>query len=266
MNDKYIKLSADMITNTSVGILKQEIEIIEVEEEVTKLIDTGELDENNEPIIEEVTEIVTNKKEKQVSPTDRRTFINSTSGREMVQKYIKNIDGTSTLFEDEILPIWGDNPTIITEEVDIEKIRIQKQAQIKQWCHNTIINGIDIDLGLTNEDGTPRGSLHYTLTEQKQTDMRDLMSIISTGASIVTWKDDSRLTHEIYSAELFTLLYQACTKFIFECRFKSDGLEELLFTYDNIEDINNLTWDTEIPENIQNKINELLIVALGEGD
>lgn len=227
-----VKITADYLNEQSVSILSQEFEV----------------DDNNETI--------------QIGLNRRRAFVNSEEGRIMCQEYIKNIDETSTVFEDVILPVWGDEPTIVPEPVDIDKLKLSKQQQIKQWCHNIITNGIDIDLGLKNEDGTNRGTLHYTLTEQKQTDMRDLMSLIAAGATEVTWRDDSRLTHEIYTAEQFTTLYQACTQFIFQCRFKSDGLEELLFTYDNEEDINNLNWDTELPEEIQNNINELLSVAL----
>lgn len=229
----YIKIKADYLNKNSVSILTQEFEI------------------NNE----------TNE-ETQIGLNHRRAFVNSEYGRIKCQEYIKNFDETSTVFEDVILPVWGDNPTIIPEPVDIDKLKQSKQQQIKNWCHNIITKGIDIDLGFKNEDGTDRGSLHYTLTEQKQTDMRDLMSLIATGAKEVTWRDDSRLTHEIYTVEQFTNLYQACTQFIFQCRFRSDGLEELLFRYDTEEDINNLNWNTELPEDIQNNINQLLSIAL----
>ena len=227
-----IKITADYLNKNSVSILTQEFE----------------LNDNNEEI--------------QVGSNRRCAFVNSEDGRIKCQEYIKNFDEASTVFEDVILPVWGDNPTIIPEPVDIDKLKQSKQQQIKNWCHNTIINGIDIDLGFKNEDDTDRGSLHYTLTEQKQTDMRDLMSLIAAGATEVTWRDDSRLTHEIYTAEQFTNLYQACTQFIFQCRFRSDGLEELLFRYDTEEDINNLNWNTELPEDIQNNINQLLSIAL----
>ena len=229
----YIKITADYLNEKSVSILTQEFEMNT---------------ETNE--------------ETQIGLNHRCAFVNSEAGRTRCQEYIKNIDETSTVFEDIILPVWGDNPTIIPEPVDIDKLKQSKQQQIKNWCHNTIINGIDIDLGFKNEDGTDRGSLHYSLTEQKQTDMRDLMSMIANGSEKVTWRDDSRVTHEIYTADQFTNLYSACTLFILQCRYRSDGLEELLFRYDNEDDINNLTWDTELPEDIQNNINELLNVAL----
>lgn len=231
-NDIYKRIIVDNITKDSVGIIHYNYYLDENENEV------------------------------KVGYNSRSLFMNSSDDREKIQLWLKNIDKTSTVFEDNILPVWGDKPTIIPEPVDIDKLKQSKQQQIKQWCHNIITNGIDIDLGFKNEDGTDRGSLHYALTEQKQTDMRDLMSLIASGATEVTWRDDSRLTHEVYTAEQFITLYQACTQFIFQCRFKSDGLEELLFTYDNEEDINNLNWDTELPEEIQNNINELLSVAL----
>ena len=168
-----IKITADYLNKNSVSILFQEFELNDNDEEI------------------------------QVGSNHRCAFVNSEDGRIKCQEYIKNFDETSTVFEDVILPVWGDEPTIVPEPVNIDKLKQSKQQQIKQWCHNIIINGIDINLGFKNEDGTDRGSLHYTLTEQKQTDMRDLISLITSGATEVTWRDDSRLTHEIYTAEQF---------------------------------------------------------------
>lgn len=161
---------------------------------------------------------------------------------------------------DAIIALWGEEPTIKKKIKTFEDIVNQKQLQIKDWCNIKIVNGIDIDLGLKGEDDKPLGTLHYSLSERKQTDMRDLMSMIAAGAPVVTWRDDSRVSHMVYTAEQFTALYRAATEFIFRCRFHSDGLEELLFSYteDQVEDVEAIEWNTELPKEIQDKIDSML--------
>lgn len=194
----------------------------------------------------------------------RGCYANSISERKILQTKLASTDLWNTV----ILPIWGDTPTVIHQEptIDIATIRSNKQTLIKQWCHDKIVEGISIDLGLTDENGNPLDELHYTLSEKNQTDMRDLVNMIAAGAARVTWRDDSRVTHMVYTAEQFMALYQAATVFILKCRFHSDGLEALLFRYtDNqIDDIQSLTWDTELPEDIQSQMDSLLAVMLGQ--
>lgn len=192
----------------------------------------------------------------------------NTEAERLIVKEILDDNNSSDLWDENILPIWGNNPTIETpiKEIDIESLRKNKQLEIKQSCHNKITEGISIDLGLTDELGNALGELHYTLSEKNQTDMRDLVNMIAAGTPQVTWRDDSRVTHMVYSAEQFMSLYQAATVFILKCRFHSDGLEALLFRYtdDQIDDIQSITWDTELPGDIQNQMDSLLAVMLGQ--
>ncbi len=212
----------------------------------------------------------------------RGCYENSARGREIIKRFFDNgeeivktvmvpnpdkgedrpeeIESTVPVTWDDILEIWGDTPTVIFPEVPFKQLVEDKQQQIKHWCEDKIISGIDIDLGLKDDHDSPLGSLHYSLTERHQMDMRDLASIIQAGATSVTWRDDSRVSHMVYTAEQFMKLYQAATAYIFNCRFRSDGLEELLFSYteNDRNKVKALTWDTELPKEIQDKINSLL--------
>ena len=194
------------------------------------------------------------------------SFSNSAAERKLVQKLLSDND-LSHLWEAVILPEWRDSP--ITPSIQpivstLSEMRINKQADIKQWCNQHIVNGISIDLGLVDGAGDPLGPLHYSLTERHQTDMRDLALMIANGATQVTWRDDSRVSHMIYTAEQFMTLYQAMSTYILQCRFRSDGLEELLFSYtdDQVDLITSLNWDTELPAEIQVKSDELLATML----
>ena len=194
-------------------------------------------------------------------------YSNNKAGRSIV-KDILNANNSYNLWDKYIIPIWGNEPKVETPkiEIDVEALRKNKQLEIKQLCHDKIVEGILIDLGLKDEEGNPLGELHYTLSEKNQADMRDLALMIEQGANIVTWRDDSRVSHMIYTAQQFMTLYNSATQYILKCRFHSDGLEELLFSYsdDQIDLISNINWDTELPDNIKDKMNDLLNVMLND--
>lgn len=202
----------------------------------------------------------------------RGCYENTESGRQKVKKIFdenevfKKVNGKfeRASLEEDIFPIWGDSATISIDQVPIEEIRSKKQQQIKNICHNKIVAGVDVDIGLQTDDGEPAGELHYSLTERKQTDMHDLAESISKGATQVTWRDESRVTHQIYTADQFMKLYNAANDHILRCRYLSDALEELLFSYsDNEEDkIKALNWDTELPTEIKERMENLISVML----
>ena len=198
----------------------------------------------------------------------RGVYSNTEPDRDILKSILESNESLD-LWESDILPVWTNTPTVELPEpplVDLDILKSTKQQEIKQMCHDKIVEGISIDLGLTDEEGNPLGTLHYTLSEKSQTDMRDLINIIATGATQVTWRDDSRVSHMIYTAQQFMMLYQASMNFILECRFHSDGLEELLFSYgeDDRALIEAITWDTELPEDIQSRMDSLLSIMIND--
>lgn len=202
----------------------------------------------------------------------RGSYENTEESRARVKKIFdenevfKNVYGkfVRASWEEDIVPIWGETATISIAQIPVEEIRSQKQQQIKDTCHTKIVAGIDINLGLQTDEGAPAGELHYSLTERKQTDMHDLAEVISKGATQVTWRDDNRVTHQIYTADQFMKLYSAANAHILKCKYLSDALEELLFSYsDNeVDKIKALNWDTELPAEIKERMETLLSVML----
>lgn len=164
----------------------------------------------------------------------------------------------------ELEKVWGPTPHGDLTVVDLETVRESVRAQIKKACHDKIVEGITVNCGLTNPDGTNRGELHYTLSEKNQQDMRDLATMIAAGSTAVTWRDDSRVAHEIYTAEQFMVLYQAGTQYILSCRFKSDALEVMLNMCTTVEEMESITWDSEIPPEIQEQMQALWDVMYPE--
>lgn len=189
---------------------------------------------------------------------DEYTFLNEPSHRDKLITLLKNLEAED-IFYDQIAPIW-DTKSVSTE-ISVSALREDKRSYIKQRCHELIVQGIDCNVGLVDSEGHSRGTLHYSLTERHQSDMRDLINMIHSGQTQVTWRDDSRVSHEIYSADQFRYLYATACDFILSCRFRSDALELLLDSYgDDRDKISELNWDTEIPKEINDQIADLLSV------
>lgn len=191
----------------------------------------------------------------------KHTFYNFSTNNNLLRQILAKHDCLE-LFDNEIKPIWD---VKMQNDRIIKTKRERKRTYIKEYCHNLIVSGIDADVGLLNDDGSPRGILHYSLTERKQEDMKDLMVMIRLGQEVVTWRDDSRVSHERYTAEQFEKLYTAAANFIFSCRFRSDALEVLLDSYgDDTDKIDSLTWETEIPSDIQSDMDSLLSLMVSD--
>lgn len=149
-----------------------------------------------------------------------------------------------------------------TEEKKTENlpnILSSKISQIKKSCESAIISGTDADV-------LGRGLLHYSLTETKQDDIKVLMQSIQNGTEGVLWHDDSRVMHEIYTAEQFTALYQILFAYIITCKITSDGLEQYIkdsAENGDIELVESITWGTTLPEYIQTQVDEQIAMMLG---
>lgn len=196
------------------------------------------------------------------------TYTNNSIGRKHLMYDLERFDANQ-LWEDKIKDVWTDDPLVPDLTVSVDEIRDRVRNNIKSWCKSAIVSGIDVDCGLTNiDDGTSRGSLHYSLTERKQIDMKDLATMISEGKESVTWRDDSRVAHEVYTATQFMKLYDAATKHILKCRFHSDALESLLDSYsnDDIDKIRSIKWEMDLPESIKNHEELLWTTMMGHNE
>jgi len=143
----------------------------------------------------------------------------------------------------------------------------EKLEQIKRWCQEAIISGINFDCG--------KGLKHYTLEDHKQEVMKDHALLIEKGAQRVIWRDSSRFMHEIYSAQEFMNLYNEAKFHRLKCQLHSDGLEEYVSSlFEEISDetgrpaneaeISAITWETKLPIEIENKIETLMTEYLSE--
>ena len=142
---------------------------------------------------------------------------------------------------------------------NLPNILSSKILEIKKSCESAIIAGTDADV-------LGRGLLHYSLTQTKQDDIKVLMSNIINGATSVLWHDDSRVMHEVYTAEQFTVLYNIVFTYIITCKITSDGLEQYATDLANAKDVDKLeaiTWETVLPDYIQTQVDEQIALMTG---
>lgn len=144
-------------------------------------------------------------------------------------------------------------------DAEIQDILSSKISEIKKSCESAIVSG-------TNADVLGRGELHYSLTSTKQDDIKVLMSNIQNGATSVLWHDDSRVMHEVYTAEQFTLLYNIVYTHIITCKITSDGLEQYatdLASTQEVDKLKAITWETTLPDYIQIQVDEQIALLIG---
>lgn len=198
----------------------------------------------------------------------RASYMNDDIGRREVERYFIEEVNLPELYE-EVMRVWGNEPTVFYESsppIPFEIIKEMKVEEIKQLCQKNIIDGITIDIGKVGKDGIPMGELHYYLDLKKQDYMKILYEAIKNGAQEVIWRDESRVSHEVYTAKEFMILFTACTTHILTCQLRSDSLEEYLKTLTDQQEISELNWNTELPESILQQEQILFVIqakALG---
>ena len=154
----------------------------------------------------------------------------------------------------------GDVPEPVTPTA--AEIKTERSAAIKAACAAAITGGFDADV-------LGRGSLHYTLTEIQQRDLQTQYAAIKGGATSALWHDNSRVTHEAYTAAQFTALFQAGYTYIISCKIHSDWLEQLAH---DLADAGKLTeaaavnWATVLPESYQTQCDAQIAEMLGGGN
>ena len=140
-----------------------------------------------------------------------------------------------------------------------DKMKAERSAVIKAACAEAITGGFDADV-------LGRGPLHYTLTEIQQ---RDLQTQYAAGATEALWHDSSRVTHEVYTAAQFTVLFQAGYAYIISCKIRSDWLEQLahdLADVDKLTEAAAVDWRTVLPEAYQAQCDAQIAAMLGGGN
>ena len=147
--------------------------------------------------------------------------------------------------EDDIIPT--DEPTAAT----LEFVRNAKIAQMSKICHDTIVNGIDVILS----DGQ---SHHFSLQIEDQIKIQALAMKAQGGEQTLFWHEDDKPC-QFYSAADILKIYAALENIqTFETTW-FNSLKMYIMSMDNIEQIDAVTYRTEIPIEYQGEVLRYLL-------
>ena len=131
-------------------------------------------------------------------------------------------------------------------------------AAMSDACNQAIVSGVDVTLS----DG---GTYHFSLSIEDQINMMNLQSMVLSGAESVPYHADGDGCR-YYSAEDFNKIAEAATawKLYHESYFNS--LREYVRSLTTNEDLGNVEYGMEIPEEYQTDVLQQLTGAGGDGN
>lgn len=146
-------------------------------------------------------------------------------------------------------------------EIAIEYTDITQEeviAAMSDACNQAIVSGVDVTLS----DG---GTYHFGLSIEDQINMMNLQSMVLSGAESVPYHADGAGCR-YYSADDFNKIAEAATawKLYHESYFNS--LREYIKSLDTNEELGNVEYGMEIPEEYQTDVLQQLTGAGGDGN
>ena len=149
-------------------------------------------------------------------------------------------------------PIVNEVPPVNEQEqATVEFVRDAKIAQMSKICHDTIVNGIDVVLS----DGE---SHHFSLEIEDQIKIQALAMKAQNGEEPLFWHEDDKPC-QFYSAKDILTIYEALENIqTFETTW-FNSLKMYIMSMDSIEQINAVTYRTEIPTEYQGEVLRYLL-------
>lgn len=144
------------------------------------------------------------------------------------------------------LPV-EDSPIVEPEkEVTIEFVRESKIAEMSAVCNNTITNGFDMVL----DDNS---SHHFSLSVQDQLNLVSLSAMIAAGKTEIPYHADDELCR-MFSVNEINAIVEMATNFKTYHITYFNSLKAYINSMNEIEEIANVTYGIDIPEEYQSDI------------
>lgn len=138
----------------------------------------------------------------------------------------------------------------------IDEFKKYKINKIKLQCKDRI------EVGFNSQCKYTEGR-HYTLKDYEQSNMQALKDMVKSGMQIVPWRDISLSICESYTAAEFLQLCNEAFLFITQTRFKSDALEVMINESNDVDYINSLSMNSELPTDKQTYIDNIINQMVG---
>ena len=180
----------------------------------------------------------------------RRICYTIQSGQEDLEKTIPYTEANMAIAQAEAFGEIAIEYTDITQDEVI--------AAMSDACNQAIVSGVDVTLS----DG---GTYHFSLGIEDQINMMNLQSMVLSGAESVPYHADGAGCR-YYSADDFNKIAEAAIawKLYHESYFNS--LREYVRSLTTNEDLGNVEYGMEIPEEYQNDVLQQLTGAGGDGN
>lgn len=151
--------------------------------------------------------------------------------------------------EQDIIP---EEPTINPdEEVTVDFVKNSKLKEISSICNKTITDGFDVKLSDEN-------IYHFSLTTQDQLNLATLSTMVQSGETKIPYHADGELC-KFYSAEDIMTIVTAATSFKTYQVTYHNTLKLYVESLNTIEEISNITYGMNIPEEYQSDVLKAII-------
>ena len=158
--------------------------------------------------------------------------------------YALENDEPAEVIIDEPISLVPDEPFVDEDaEMNLEYIREMKLKEMSATCQNVITGGFDATLS----DGN---TYHFSLTVQDQLNMLGLSVLVESGAQYIPYHADGELCRE-YPVEDFLIMTAAANAHkTFQVTYHN-SLKNYINSLDSIEDISNVYYGIDIPDEYQ---------------
>lgn len=157
---------------------------------------------------------------------------------------------TEEVISDEQEPVLDetDQANTADEEQDttLEFVKTRKLEEVTRSCNSTIENGFFVTLS----DGAEH---HFTLTTNDQLNLITLSAMITAGESQIPYQAEGELA-VFYSNYDAQLIYDTAVKFRAYHMTYLNSLKSYVGSLESVEDIANVTYGIEIPEEYQSDV------------
>lgn len=160
---------------------------------------------------------------------------------ELAQKIINECSYGFTPVEDND----GNLIDVMPNEQPLEQLKQSKRDEISNACEQTIINGIDVN------------GEHFSLTYNDQINLSALYEQAKQGITNLLYHADGQLCRPFTADEIINLMTKATEFKVYHTTY-CNHMFAWINRLETADEINVITYGAELPEDLQNHLNEVL--------
>lgn len=166
-----------------------------------------------------------------------------------VETLLKNIKFYKQNSEQQIAALQSVTNTQPIDKTTLEGTKESKLRDISNDCHNTIYSGTDIT--------TSQGTEHFSLTDNDQINISNLMSKIQAGATGVPYHADGKLCR-MFTADEMGTIYNAVVSFIAYNTTLCNHLNVWINRCTTIDEVNTITYTSPLPDDLKANMDTII--------